>query len=96
LPSGTFLQSIGACGTVFLSRLTPDGHTTRVNVPGLSDSVIVNGVSGDKLVLVAKAGCAPGTSLVSYDPAANAYTTLLGPTVNGGSVTEAIIYSGRK
>ena len=32
LPSGTFLQSLGACGTVFLSRLTPDGHTTRVNV----------------------------------------------------------------
>ena len=96
LPSGTFLQSIGACGTVFLSRLTPDGHTTRVNVPGLSDSVIVNGVSGDKLVLVAKAGCGPGTSLVAYDPAANAYTTLLGPTVNGGSVTQAIVYPGRK
>jgi TolB protein len=96
LPSGTFLQSIGGCGTVFLSRLTPDGHTTRVKVPGLSDSVVVNGVSGDKLVLVAKAGCGPGTSLLTYDPAANTFTALLGPTVNGGSVTQAIVYPGRK
>jgi hypothetical protein len=96
LPSGTFLQSIGGCGTAFLSRLTPDGHATRVKVPGLSDSVIVDGVSGDKLVLVAKAGCGPGTSLLAYDPAANTFTALLGPTINDGSVTQAIVYPGRK
>jgi TolB protein len=96
LPSGTFLQSIGACGTVFLSRLTSDGHTTRVNVPGVSNSVIVKGVSGDKLVLVTKAGCGPGTSLLAYDPAANSYTTLLGAGINGGSVGEAIVYRGQK
>ncbi|OBK46875.1 hypothetical protein A5655_08755 [Mycobacterium sp. 1081908.1] len=96
LPSGTFMQSIGGCGTVFLSRLTPDGHATRVKVPGLSDSVVVNGVSGDKLVLVAKAGCGPGTSLLTYDPAANTFTALLGPTINGGSVAQAIVYPGRK
>jgi hypothetical protein len=96
LPSGTFTQSIGGCGTVFLSRLTPDGHASRVKVPGVSNSVIVNGVSGDKLVLVATAGCGPGTSLLAYDPAANTFSTLLGPTVNGGSVTQAIVFPGRK
>jgi len=96
LPSGTFLQSLGACGTLFLSRVTPDGHTTRVNVPGVSNSVIVDGVSGDELVLLAKAGCGPGTSLLTYDPATNTATTLLGPTVNGGSVGRAIVYPGPK
>lgn len=96
LPSGTFLQSIGACGTMFLSRLTPDGHTTRVKIPGVSDSVRVSGVSEDKLVLIAKAGCGGGTSLLAYDPAADTYTVLLGPTVNGGSVVEAIVYPGRR
>ncbi|WP_264033075.1 hypothetical protein [Mycobacterium fragae] len=96
LPSGTFLQSLGACGTMFLSRLTPDGHTTRVKVPGVSSSVHVNGVSGDKLVLVAKAGCGGGTSLLTYDPVANTHTVLLGPTVNGGSVVEAIVYPSQK
>lgn len=95
LPSGTFLQSLGACGTLFLSRLTPDGHTTRVKIPGVSDSVRVDGVSGGKLVLVAKAGCGPGTSLLTYDPAANTYTALLGPSVNGGSVTGTVVYPGR-
>jgi hypothetical protein len=96
LPSGTFLQSAGACGTMFVSRLTPDGHTTRVNIPGLSSSVRVSGVSGDKLVLIAKAGCGGGTSMVAYDPAANTYTALLGPTINGGSVAEALVYPGRR
>jgi hypothetical protein len=90
LPGGTFLQSAGPCGTSFLSRLTPDGHTARVDVPGMNDSVQVAGVNGDKLALLGKVGCGDTTSLVSYDPATNSSTVLLGPAVNGGRVTEAI------
>jgi hypothetical protein len=96
LPSGTFLQSPGACGTAFLSRLTPDGHTTRVNVPGMSESVFVTGATGDKLVLQGHLDCGGGTALVAYDPAANTSTVLLGPPVNGGGVTEAILFRGEK
>jgi hypothetical protein len=92
LPSGTFLQSAGACGSMFLSRLTPDMHTTRVSVPGMSDSVVVAGVAADKLVLLGKVGCGGTTSLVTYDPAANTSTVLLGPPVNGGGVTDALPY----
>jgi TolB protein len=104
LPSGTFLQSAGACGTAFLSRLTPDGHTTRVGVPDVSESVRVAGVTGDKLVLRAEVGCggdlvviggdlrSRATSLLTYDPVANTSTVLLGPPVNGGGVTDAILY----
>jgi hypothetical protein len=51
-PSGTFLPTAGACGTSFVSRLTPDGHTEKVTIPGLKDSVDLAGVSGDKLVIV--------------------------------------------
>ena len=91
LPSGTFLQSAGACGTAFLSRLTPDGHTTRVDVPGMSESVFVTGATADKLVLEGHLDCGGGTALVSYDPAANSSTVLLGPPVNGGGVTDAIL-----
>jgi len=96
LPSGTFLQSPGACGTAFLSRLTPDGHTTRVNVPGMSQSVFVTGATGDKLMLQGHTDCGGGTSLVTYDPAANTSTVLLGPPVNGGGVTEAILFRGKE
>jgi TolB protein len=104
LPSGTFLQSAGACGSAFLSRLTPDGHTTRVAVPDVSENVRVTGVTGDKLVLRAEAGCggdvvviggdlrSRATSLLTYDPVANTSTVLLGPPVNGGGVTDAILY----
>jgi hypothetical protein len=96
LPSGTFLQSAGACGTAFLSRLTPDGHTTRVNVPGMSQSVFVTGATGDKLMLQGHMDCGGGTALVSYDPAANTSTVLLGPPVNGGGVTKAILFRGKE
>ena len=96
LPSGTFLQSTGACGTIFLSRLTPDMHTMRVKVPGVSDSVAVAGVTGDKLLLLAKVGCGGTTSLLTYDPAANTSTVLLGPPVNGGGVTDALLYRGER
>ena len=95
LPSGTFLQSAGACGTAFLSRLTPDGHTTRVKVPGVSDDVFVAGATDDSLVLRGQVGCTGTTSLVRYDPAANTATVLLGPPINGGAVQQALLFPSR-
>jgi TolB protein len=92
LPSGTFLQTAGACGTEHLSRLTPDMHTTVVKVPGVSDSIRLIGVTGDKLLLSAKVGCGDTTSLLTYDPAANTSTVLLGPPINGGGVSDARLY----
>jgi TolB protein len=92
LPSGTFLQSAGACGTAFLSKLTPDGHTTRVKIPGVSDDVVVAGAANDRLLVRGQVGCSGTTSLVSYDPAANTSTVLLGPPVNGGGVSQAVLY----
>jgi hypothetical protein len=96
LPSGTFLQSAGACGTAFLSRLTPDMHTTRVQIPGVSDSVIVAGATADKLLILGKVGCSGTTSMLTYDPAANTSTVLLGPPINGGGVTDARLYRGQE
>ncbi len=92
LPSGTFLQSAGACGTAFLSKLTPDGHNTRVKIPGVSDEVVVAGAANDRLVVRGQVACSGTTSLVSYDPAANTSTVLLGPPVNGGGVSQAVLY----
>ena len=92
LSSGTFLQSLGACGTVFLSKLTADGHTTRVKIPGVSDNVFVSGAANDRLLVRGQVGCSGTTSLVSYDPAANTSTVLLGPPINGGGVSEALLY----
>jgi len=96
LPSGTFLQSAGACGTMFLSRLTPDMHTTRVKIPGVSDDVIVAGATADKLLILGKVGCSGTTSMLTYDPAANTSTVLLGPPINGGGVSDARLFPGQE
>jgi hypothetical protein len=96
LPGGIFLPTAGACGTTFVSRLTPDGHTTRVDIPDVSDSVGLVGVSGDKLMVVGHVDCGGGTSLVAYDPVANTSTVLLGPPINGGGVTGARLYPDEK
>jgi hypothetical protein len=96
LPSGTFLQSAGACGSIFLSRLTPDRHTTRVTPPGLDSSVLVVGATADKLLLIGKVGCGGTTSVVAYDPGTSTATVLLGPPVTGGGVIEALLYQGQK
>jgi hypothetical protein len=92
LPSGTFLETAGACGSIHLSRLTPDMHTTQIHVPGVSDSIELVGAVSDKLVILGKVGCGGTTSLMSYDPAANTSTVLLGPPINGGGVSSARLY----
>lgn len=91
LPSGTFLQSVGGCSSEFLSRLTADKHSTPVLVPGVDQhhSVFVVGTNGDELMLMATMACGPGVSLLSYRPAANTASVLLGPPVDGGSVQGA-------
>jgi TolB protein len=71
-------------------------HTTRVKVPGVSDSIAVAGATGDKLLLLAQVGCGGTTSLLTYDPAANTSTVLLGPPVNGGGVSDALLYRDEK
>jgi TolB protein len=98
LPSGTFLQSQAGCGAGFLSRLTPNMHTTEVTVPGVTDSghVSVIGATADALVLRAHMGCGAGISLLTYNPAANTSTVLLGPPVNGGGVQNAILYASTR
>jgi TolB protein len=97
LPSGTFLPTAGPCGTTFVSRLTPDGGTQRVDIPGVSGSVELAGVSDDKLVVIAAVGCGGGTSLLTYDPVANTSTVLLGPPITkGGGIEALLLYPGDK
>ncbi|WP_243841508.1 hypothetical protein [Mycobacterium sp. DL592] len=92
LPSGVFLQSLGAGCDRFLSRLTSDGHTTRVQVPDVAAGAVVTGATNGRLVLRDQKNCRGTTSLVSFDPATNTSTVLLGPPVNGGSVSQSMLY----
>lgn len=96
VPGGVFLPTAGACGTAFVSRLTPGGYTTRVQIPGISASVGLIGVSADRLVVVAGDGCGGGKSLLTFDSVANTSVVLLGPPINGGGVTGARLFPDEK
>jgi TolB protein len=90
--SGTYLPTAGACGTAFVSRLTADGHTERVDIAGAGDSVSLVGAIGDDLAVVTQIGCGGGESLLAYDPATNTSNVLLGPPAIGGGVDEVLPY----
>jgi hypothetical protein len=97
VPAGTFVQTASQCSTYVLEKLNDDGTTSPVAVPGTDPggSVFVIGVSGDDLIVRAAVSCGPGEALIDYAPAANTSTVLLGPSVNGGSVTTAVAYPGQ-
>jgi hypothetical protein len=94
LPSGTFLHSETGCGSGFLSRLTPDGHSTKVAIPGVTNmhEFDVVGTVDDALVIRASLGCEGGSSLLTYAPANDTTTVLLGPGVNGGDVQGTVLF----
>jgi hypothetical protein len=98
LPAGTYVQALGACGVIYLAKLSGDGTTTPVSVPDASKgkSIEVIGVDGNALDLQVEAGCGGGQSLLRYDPDANTSTVLLGPPVNGGGVIAAVPYRGQR
>jgi TolB protein len=97
LPGGTYVQALGACGYRFLAKVDTFGKTpTKVSVPNVDDhkSVDVLGVYHGHLELQASLSCGDGEALVDYDPTAGTSTVLLGPTVNGGGVMNAMAYPG--
>ncbi len=98
LPSGTFVQALGACGLIYLARLNADGTTAPVSVPNVDahKSVEVIGADGATLDLQARAACGGGQTLLRYDPQANTSTVLLGPPVNGGSVIDSVPFASQR
>jgi hypothetical protein len=96
LPTGTYVQALGACGVIFLAKLNGDGTTSKVSVPQVhTATVVVVGVNGGDLDLQAEVGCGGGQSLIDYNPAAGTSTVLLGPPVNGGGVISQVPFPGQ-
>jgi TolB protein len=98
LPSGTFVQALGGCGVIYVAKLNPDGTTEKVSVPKADNdkSIGILGVDGSALNLHASAACGGGQSLLRYDPGTNTTTVLLGSSVNGGGVIDAVAFAGRR
>jgi TolB protein len=103
LPVATFVQASAGCGSTILTKLNPDGTTTEVPVPNFSGGEWVIGAHDFSLTLQTlsgyQLGCdtgpAQGSALLDHNPATNTWTALLGPTVNGGGVVDAVPYPGQ-
>jgi TolB protein len=97
---GLYGQAV-ACGTAWIVKLA-NGQQTDVPVPGVNPDYATDvlGSYGNSLEVFASLSCDsspamrdhPTTSLMWFNPATNVTTQLLGPTVNGGWVDDAVAY----
>lgn len=94
LPSGTYVQDLGGCGYEYLARLGAGGTTAPVAVPGTvrGRSVSILGAYGSRLSFIATSPCTGGGFLAWFNPVTKEVTQVLGGTVNGGAVEEALLY----
>jgi TolB protein len=95
LPSGTYLQALGACGVIFIAQQTPTGGAATVAVPGTTgnDNQIVT-ASGPRLLVRAQTSCEPSTSLLWFTPTTHAVQFLIRTPATTAGVTAAVPYAG--
>lgn len=78
LPSGLYLQSLGACATLLLNKQIAGGKVSPVKVPGTANtSTLVVTAAGPRLLIAARSGCMGGNVWLWFNPATRAETWLL-------------------
>jgi hypothetical protein len=92
--SAVYLQDAGGCGYQYLSKLNADKTTSPVTVPGVNngDSQFVLGTASGQIAVLATLSCGPGEALLWFDPTTNTSNVVLGAGLNGGSVSNAILF----
>jgi hypothetical protein len=94
LPSGTYLQALGACATLQIFRQAANGSITPV-VPAHTagqDNRIVTAV-GARLLLNAQTACPGSESLLWYNPATKAEQWLLRAPAGAAGVIGVLAYN---
>jgi TolB protein len=100
--TGTFALKIQGCGGFTAAMVDSNGRLIDLALPtpkGAFGKIGIVNVAASKLIGVTKGGtgCSgqpKGHSLVSYDFSSGTSTALLGPGVNDGSVSQAIVLGG--
>lgn len=91
-----YVQADGPCGYTYLARVTGDGLTTPVDVPGATarglSQFVLGTDGGSRLGLLATTSCEVGrdSSVSWFDPTSRHLDILLGPGLNGGKVLAAL------
>ncbi|HEX8768907.1 MAG TPA: hypothetical protein VF714_11085 [Jatrophihabitans sp.] len=92
LDSGVLLLDKGGkCGGGVLGELDSTGHIVVRPIPAGLNGYGMNpvGSTGTTVTFVIQVLCGQSSALVSFNPATNQLTRLLGPGLNGGSVLDA-------
>jgi len=93
LPSGLYLQAVGACGQVYIVRQLPSGAVRGVNIPAtVGNNNRVLGALGPRLLVQAQTGCPGSDSLLWFNPANRAVQMLLKAPKDVSGVIGAIPY----
>jgi hypothetical protein len=85
LPSGLYLQSLGACGALELNKQASDGSVAAVTVPGLLHTPVVVTASGSRLLIKAH-DCHGGDELVWFNPGTGAEQWIFTAGAGSGAV----------
>jgi hypothetical protein len=96
LSSGLYLQSAGACGSLFISRQHSNGRTSVVNVPGTNGQLnMIITATGSRLLVQAGTGCEPSSSLLWFNPAGHAEQWLIRTPGNVDGVIAVVPFYSR-
>jgi TolB protein len=94
LPSGLYLQSAGACGTLQIFRQARNGSVTLVTVPHTEGDNHVLTALGSRLLIQAPTSCTGSVSLLWFDPGTRAERWLVRtPSTAHGVVVAVPFYS---
>ncbi len=96
LPSGLYLQSAGACGTLQIFKQARDGSVTLVTVPHTEGDNHVLTALGSRLLIRAPTSCDGGVSLLWFDPGTRAEQWLVRTPSTAAGIVAAIPFYSRE
>jgi len=92
LPSGRYVQALGACGSIFIGKEGKHGKVSIVNVAGSSGNNVVVATVGGQFLVLEFSGCFPDSSLAWFNPATGAVENVLAAPANRYGVYSVVAY----
>jgi hypothetical protein len=96
LPSGLYLQTIGACGVLEVFKQAPNGSVTLVTVPHTEGDNRVLTALGSRLLIQAPTSCEGSISLLWFDPGTRAEQWVFRTPSTVAGVSVAIPFYSRE
>jgi hypothetical protein len=96
LPSGLYLQTLGACGVLEVFKQAPNGSVTLVTVPHTEGDNHVLTALGSRLLIQAPTSCEGSISLLWFDPGTRAEQWVFRTPPTEAGVSVAIPFYSRE